>query len=346
MTAKNILITGGAGFIGINTARYYLQKNCTITILDNFSRKGSKENIKWLASTTKKKFRVIEADIVKDKKVLREEINTADIVFHFAAQVAVTTSVKKPLFDFNVNALGTLHVLEAIRKSEKKPILIYSSTNKVYGDLGSMAVVEQKKRYTLKDYPHGVKEDYPVNFKSPYGCSKGAGDQYVHDYHTIYGLKTIVFRQSCIYGPHQFGIVDQGWLAWFIIAFMLGKQVSIYGNGKQVRDLLYIDDLINAYDLAITHIDKTQGGIYNIGGGSKNTISIWEELRSILEKKFDRRLDPVYNNERLGDQKIFYADIRAAKRDFGWQPAITINEGIDRLYTWINDNKQILKHYF
>jgi CDP-paratose 2-epimerase len=342
---KRVLITGGAGFIGINTANRFLQKDRDITIFDNFSRKGTRENVKWLLQTAKRKPKIIEADIVKDRKKLSEEINKTELVLHFASQVAVTKSIRNPMHDFKVNVLGTLHILEAIRKSQNKPVLLFSSTNKVYGDLKNVAIHEEKTRYSLKNLPHGISEDYPMSFKSPYGCSKGAADQYIHDYANIYGLRTIVFRQSCIYGPHQFGIEDQGWIAWFIIAALLGKKITIYGNGKQVRDLLYIDDLVNAYDLAIQHIDKTSGKIYNIGGGVKNSISIWQELHPILEKLFQKSVEIKLARQRPGDQKLFIADIRKAKKDFGWEPKVGINKGIALVYQWAVENQKMLEKY-
>lgn len=342
---KSILITGGAGFIGINTADYFLKKGYNVTILDNFSRVGSRSNVQWLQDTNPHQPTVVEADIVTDRKKLTTEVAKSDIVFHFASQVAVTTSIKDPMHDFNVNALGTMHVLEAIRNSDNNPILLYSSTNKVYGDLITAAVKEEKTRYSLIDFPLGIPETYPMSFKSPYGCSKGAGDQYVHDYHTIYGLKTIVFRQSCIYGPRQFGIEDQGWVAWFIIALLFGKEITIYGNGKQVRDLLHIQDLTKAYELAINNIETTNGQIYNIGGGVNNTISVWIELQPILEKLLNKEIKAHFTEDRPGDQKIFVADISKAKKDFSWEPKTSVEEGVKTLFSWVQENKLLFTDY-
>ena len=339
--SKKILITGGAGFIGINAASYYLKKGHEISILDNFSRKGSNANIDWLKESNFEKLKIIKAEIRSDLDKINEIVKNVDIVLHFAAQVAVTQSVINPREDFEINALGTFNLLEAVRNSGNNPIFIYSSTNKVYGDLKDVKILEKKTRYVFDSLSLGVSEERCLDFHSPYGCSKGAADQYVRDYARIYNLKTIVFRQSCIYGPHQFGVEDQGWVAWFIIALMKNKNITIYGNGKQVRDLLYIDDLIEAYDLAIENIEKTKGQVYNIGGGADNTISVWLEFKPLLEKLFNKKIDVNFSDWRPGDQPIFVSDIRKAKKDFGWEPKIKIDDGIKKLYEWISKNKHI-----
>lgn len=335
-----ILITGGAGFIGINAASYFLKQKHTITIFDNFSRPGSKKNISWLKQSYKGGIRVIDGDIRTDRDKLTSSIKHADLVLHLAGQVAVTTSVTEPVMDFEINALGTLNVLESIRVSGNNPILIYSSTNKVYGALEDIKISETSTRYKFRNLDLGIPETRCVDFYSPYGCSKGAADQYVRDYSRIYGLKTIVFRQSCIYGPHQYGIEDQGWVAWFIIALMQGKEITIYGNGKQVRDLLYVDDLMRAYELAVRNIRVTKGQIYNIGGGPKNTISIWFEFKPLLEKLFKRKIIVTFSNLRPGDQPIYISDIRKAKKDFYWEPKINVEQGIKNLYLWAKDNSK------
>ncbi|MEM4230366.1 MAG: GDP-mannose 4,6-dehydratase [Candidatus Pacearchaeota archaeon] len=339
---KNVLVIGGAGFIGINSAAYFLKKNDKVVIFDNFSREGSKKNIAWL----KKEFRgkglnIVEGDIRYDVKKLKKFIKETDLILHLAAQVAVTTSVENPREDFEINALGTFNVLETVRKSGNNPVLIYSSTNKVYGGLEDLKIVEGKTRYFFKNLPNGVSEERGLDFHSPYGCSKGIADQYVRDYARIYGLNTIVFRQSCIYGPHQFGVEDQGWVAWFIIALLKGKKITIYGDGKQVRDLLYVDDLVKAYDLAAKNIKKTKGQIYNIGGGTENTISIWFDFKPILEKLFRRKIEPEFSDWRPGDQPIYVSNIKKAKRDFGWEPKIRVEEGIRKLFDWASSNKEI-----
>lgn len=335
-----ILITGGAGFIGINAASFYLNRNDSVIILDNFSRKGNDSNVLWLKKQYKN-IEIIKADIRHDQEKLKEAVQKSDLVLHLAAQVAVTTSVIDPRTDFQINAMGTFNVLEAIRQSKNKPILIYSSTNKVYGELENIPIEEKKTRYVFKNLPFGVSEDTPLDFHSPYGCSKGAADQYVRDYSRIYGIRTIVFRQSCIYGPHQFGMEDQGWVAWFLIALIKNSPITIYGDGKQVRDLLYVDDLIRAYDLAVKNISITSGKIYNIGGGPNNTLSVWTEFRPLLQKLFNRRIDGTFLGIRPGDQPIFIADIRKAKEDFTWAPKISVMQGIESLYKWISSNKQL-----
>ena len=339
--SKKILITGGAGFIGINAATHYLKKGYKVVILDNFSRKGSIQNMSWLEKNNKKSFEVIEKNIRSTHKGLLNIVKDVDVILHLAAQVAVTSSVENPREDFEINALGTFNLLEAVRLSGKNPIFIYTSTNKVYGGLEDLKIIEKKTRYVFENLPFGVSEKRGLDFHSPYGCSKGAADQYVRDYNRIYGLRTIVFRQSCIYGPHQFGVEDQGWVAWFIIALILNKTITVYGNGKQVRDILYIEDLLKAYDLAIEKIERTKGQIYNIGGGIKNTIAVWVEFKPILEKLFRRRIKARFSDWRPGDQPIFVSDIRKAKRDFGWKPEVALEEGIKRLYDWVLANKNL-----
>ena len=339
-----VLITGGAGFIGSNAAMYFLNKGYSVTILDNFSRKGSVDNVEWLKKTAKIKPEIIKADIGKDFGKLKKIVKDKDLILHLAGQVAVTNSVLNPRIDFQSNILGTFNILEAIRLNNYNPVLIYSSNNKVYRQLENIKVREKRTRYEFVNLPYGVNESQNVDFHTPYGCSKGAADQYVRDYSRIYGLNTIVFRQSCIYGPRQFGVEDQGWLAWFIIALIRNKKITIYGNGKQVRDVLYIEDLIKAYDLAFKNIKNTNGRIYNIGGGIKNTISVWFEFGPILEKLFQKKITVTLAKSRRGDQPIYISDIRKAADDFGWKPAIGYNKGIEQLYSWISENKEIFKN--
>jgi len=341
----NILIIGGAGFIGSSLANHLLSQGKKVTILDDLSRKGTKYNLDWLKNIKKGRLNFIKVNIKKDQKILDKEVARADIVFHFAAQVAVTTSVTDPRNDFEINALGSFNILEAARKAKNPPVLLYTSTNKVYGEMTNTKVIEKNSRYIYKNLPLGISEDQPLDFHSPYGCSKGSADQYFHDYARIYNLPTIVFRQSCIYGPHQFGVEDQGWIAWFNIATVLGKPITIYGNGKQVRDVLYIDDLINAYLLAIKNIKKTKGQVYNIGGGPNFTISIWNDFAPILEKLLGRKLFVNYMKSRPGDQLIYVSDIRKAKKDFGWEPKISPSEGIKKVYDWVCKNKNLFKNF-
>jgi CDP-paratose 2-epimerase len=339
--SDRILITGGAGFIGTNYVSHLLSRGKSVTIYDNLSRKGTPRNIAWLEdSFGSDSFELIEADI-RDTEKLDQAVMGMDLIVHLAGQVAVTTSVIDPRTDFEVNALGTLNVLEAARQSGRNPVVIYSSTNKVYGDLEDVQVAEGEESYYFPNHPEGIPETQLMDFHSPYGCSKGTGDQYVRDYHRIYGLPTVVFRQSCIYGPHQFGIEDQGWVAWFVIAAVTGKPITIYGDGKQVRDLLYVGDLLTAYDMAYANIDKTAGQIYNIGGGKENTLSIWKQFGPLLEKELGKGIPVTQEDWRPGDQRVFIADINKAKHDFGWTPEVGVEDGIQQLIHWVQANQDL-----
>ncbi|MGD8440125.1 MAG: GDP-mannose 4,6-dehydratase [Holophagae bacterium] len=335
------LVTGGAGFIGANYVDRLVRRGERVRVLDNLSRPGSRHNLVWFRDTLgDDAFELIEAD-VRDADAVERAIRDADVVVHLAAQVAVTTSVEEPRHDFEVNALGTFNVLEAARRSGREPIVIYASTNKVYGELGGARVVEDDTRYSLVDPAGGVSESQPLDLHSPYGCSKGAGDQYVRDFHRIYGLPTVVFRQSCIYGPRQFGIEDQGWVAWFVISSVLGREITIYGDGKQVRDLLWVGDLLDAYDLAVGSIDRVAGGIYNLGGGSDNTLSVWAEFGPILEAVTGAPTSVRFDDWRPGDQKTFVSDISRYAEATGWRPTVGPEEGIRRLADWVADHRQL-----
>ncbi|MEL7644411.1 MAG: NAD-dependent epimerase/dehydratase family protein, partial [bacterium] len=281
---KHYLITGGAGFIGSNYVNRLLQRGETVTIFDNLSRAGAVRNIRWLKEVYGEKGVDLVLGDVRETEQVARAAKQADVIVHLAAQVAVTTSVTHPREDFEVNALGTFNTLEAARLSGRNPLFLYASTNKVYGGMDDVAIVEEPTRYRYADFPEGISESQPLDFHSPYGCSKGAGDQYVRDYARIYGMPTVVFRQSCIYGPRQYGIEDQGWVAWFVIAALTGKSISIYGDGKQVRDILFVEDLLNAYDAAIENPSVSSGQVYNIGGGAKNVLSVWTEFQPILER--------------------------------------------------------------
>jgi len=339
--SERTLITGGAGFIGTNYVSRLLSRGDKVTIYDNLSRAGTPRNIAWLKETYgTDSFQLIEAD-VREAKKLNEAAQGVDRIIHLAAQVAVTTSVIDPRTDFEINALGTFNILEAARQVDPNPVVIYSSTNKVYGDLEDVRVAEGENSYYFPDNPGGISESQLIDFHSPYGCSKGTGDQYARDYHRIYGVPTVVLRQSCIYGPHQFGIEDQGWVAWFVIAAVTGKPITIYGDGKQVRDLLYVDDLLAAYDMAYANIDKIAGQIYNIGGGPENTLSIWKEFGPLLEKELGREIPVAREDWRPGDQRVFIADIHKANRDFGWKPEIGVEEGIHKLIDWVRSNQDL-----
>lgn len=334
------LLTGGAGFIGCNAADHYLKHDRRVTILDDFSRPGTEKNLRWLQGRHGDRVSVLRADVCTDRQVLERAVEEADVVIHLAAQVAVTTSVQDPRRDFEINALGTLNVLEAVRASAARPIVLYSSTNKVYGKMADVEVVERKGRYAYRELAEGVSESRPLDFYSPYGCSKGAGDQYMVDYARIYGLRTVTLRQSCIYGPHQFGMEDQGWVAWFSIRAMLEQPVAIYGDGKQVRDVLFVDDLIAAYDAAVDRIEVAAGQPYNVGGGPTNTLSLLE-LVGMLDKRFRRPLEHRFADWRPGDQLVFVSDIAKAKRDLGWQPRTNVDAGVDQLLSWLSDNKEL-----
>lgn len=336
------LVIGGAGFIGSNLANTLLSSGDSVTVLDNLSRPGSQKNLDWLR-TLYPNLEFIKADIVKDQDILNETIKEVDRVYHLAAQVAVTSSVTNPRHDFEVNALGTFNILEALRLNNPKAILIFASTNKVYGNLDNLEIEETENRYKFKNVD-GVNELQPLDFHSPYGCSKGSADQYVRDYSRIYDLNTIVFRQSCIYGPRQFGVEDQGWVAWFIIALMTNQGITIYGDGKQVRDLLYVTDLIRAYQMAADNIQKTRGQVFNLGGGPNNSISIYFDFRKLLEKLFGRNITAPFAPARPGDQKIFVTDISKAKKYFNWEPKMNIEDGLENLYFWVKDNLSLFSH--
>lgn len=344
MNEEKVLITGGAGFIGSNLAHRLLCQGHDVTIFDNLSRSGCRRNLAWLRTATDPaRLRVVEADL-RDYAALLEASNGVDRIYHLAGQVAVTTSVVDPRHDFESNALGTFNALEAARLAGNNPIFIYASTNKVYGGMEDVGICEEESRYRYVDRPHGIGEDQPLDFHSPYGCSKGAGDQYVRDYARIYGLRTVVARQSCIYGYRQFGIEDQGWVAWFIIAALKGRPITIYGNGKQVRDVLFIEDLLDAYEAMVRHIDRAAGQVYNIGGGPANSISIWTEFGQHLEAQLGRPVEVRYGAWRPGDQQIYVSDIRKAEAELGWKPRTAVKEGIACLYAWIRDNQEMFDH--
>jgi CDP-paratose 2-epimerase len=335
------LITGGAGFIGSNYVNRLLERGEDVVVYDNLSRAGAPRNVDWLRQTHgSSSFQLVTGD-VRDAALLTSTANAADVIVHLAGQVAVTTSVLHPREDFDINALGTFNVVEAARLSGRDPILLYASTNKVYGGMEDVPLAESATRWQYASLTHGCPEAQPLDFHSPYGCSKGTGDQYVRDYARIYGLRTVVLRQSCIYGPRQFGVEDQGWVAWFIIAAVTGRPITIYGDGKQVRDVLYVDDLLNAYDASIANIDTVAGKVYNIGGGAENVMSIYAEFFPILEKLLGREIPVSRDDWRPGDQRVFYADVRAAMNDLNWQPKIDVEAGIKKLYDWVMANREL-----
>ncbi|MGZ6987769.1 MAG: GDP-mannose 4,6-dehydratase [Thermoanaerobaculia bacterium] len=338
-----ILVTGGAGFIGCHAADRFLSRGDEVTVLDNLSRAGSRGNIEWLESRHGGGSLRIHAADIRDFATVREAARDKDAILHLSGQVAVTRSVADPREDFEANALGTFNVLEAARLSGTRPAFLYSSTNKVYGGMEDVAIVEGPSRYRYRDLPHGIPETQPLDFHSPYGCSKGAGDQYVRDYARIYGLPTVVFRQSAIYGPRQYGVEDQGWLAWMIIACETGRPLTIFGDGKQVRDVLFVDDLIDLYLLAVENAAAVAGQVFNVGGGPDNTLSVWSEFGTLLETRLGRRVPVSFRDWRPGDQRIYVSDLRKARERLGWAPRVGIEEGVARLHEWVVENATLLR---
>src|SRR5215831_979478 len=296
---KRVLVTGGAGFVGSNLTNNLLTDGFDVTIFDALVRAGGQENLAWLGRHFNR-LHFVRGD-VRDIEAVKDAVADVYVIYHLAGQVAVTSSVSDPRSDFETNALGTLNVLEAVRESGRQPIIVFTSTNKVYGGMEDVPVVEGHSRYTFTEYPNGISEAQPLDFHSPYGCSKGAADQYVRDYGRIYDLPTVVFRMSCIYGPRQFGTEDQGWVAHFIISMLTKRSITIYGNGKQVRDLLFVDDLVRAFRLAVDRIDKVAGEVFNIGGGRLNALSVWGEFGSLLTALREEALTVTFDDWRPGD---------------------------------------------
>lgn len=339
--SSKVIVFGGAGFIGTNLCFSALRKGYQVIIFDNLSRRGTDLNLEQLQAEHAKHITFVRGDIRKANEVTRflEAHQDAEMIFHLAGQVAVTTSIVDPRDDFEINLLGTVNVLEAMRQFDIKAPLLYASTNKVYGKMDTIQIIEEENRYAYQDYPQGISEAFNLDFHSPYGCSKGGADQYVLDYARIYGLNTVVFRQSCIYGYYQFGIEDQGWVAWFTIASLFKMPITIFGDGKQVRDILFIDDLVNAYWLALENIAVTRGKAYNIGGGAFN-LSL-RELLSYLETYLNTEIALHFDKPRKGDQKVFIADTRKAQNEFGWQAQISAQEGVRRLAEWAQAHQDL-----
>jgi CDP-paratose 2-epimerase len=329
-----VLVTGGAGFIGANLSMALARQGNEVCVLDNLSREGVRRNAAWLGAAMPERIEIRHGD-VRDPDSVRDAARNAQVVYHLAGQVAVTTSVADPRLDFEVNAQGTLNVLEAARRSAGLRALVYTSTNKVYGGMEDLEVVERGWRYEYAGLPEGVDETRPLDFHSPYGCSKGAADQYVRDYARIYGLPTVVFRMSCIYGPRQFGNEDQGWVAHFARAALGRQPVKIFGDGKQIRDILFVEDLVRAFCLATERIEATRGQVYNIGGGPGQTLSLLE-LVAELERQLERPLALSFHEWRPGDQRVYVTNPRKAARDFGWQPAVGNAEGLRRLVQFLS----------
>src|SRR5262249_28913826 len=338
--SKRILVTGGAGFVGSNLANNLLTDGSDVTIFDALVRAGSQENLAWLRQRSNR-FHFVRGD-VRDIEAIKEVVADVDVIYHLAGQVAVTSSVSDPRSDFETNALGTLNVLEAVRESGRQPIIVFTSTNKVYDGMEDVPVVEGHSRYSFTEYPNGISEAQPLDFHSPYGCSKGAADQYVRDYGRIYDLPTVVFRMSCIYGPRQFGTEDQGWVAHFIISMLTERSITIYGNGKQVRDLLFVDDLVRAFRLAVDRIDRAAGEVFNIGGGPSNSTSV-EEFGQLVADLSGRDISVNFGDWRPGDQPCYISDIRKASQLLEWRPLIDKEAGVRRLWEWASSNLDTLE---
>src|SRR5215813_3546751 len=340
---ETVLVTGGAGFIGSNLVASLLRDGHRVTVLDSLARRGSEQNLAWLRSKNcNGLLRFINGD-VRDPDDTWAAAKDAEVIYHLAGQVAVTTSVEDPRTDFEVNALGTLNVLEGARLSGRRPIFVFTSTNKVYGGMEDVAVTEGVKRYAYRDFHEGISESQPLDFHSPYGCSKGAADQYVRDYGRIYGLPTVVLRMSCIYGPRQFGTEDQGWMAHFIISALTKRSITIYGNGKQLRDVLFVDDVVRAFRLVTDRIDRAAGEVFNIGGGPSNTISVWAEFGQLVAELAGPDISVNFDDWRPGDQPCYVSDIRKARELLDWRPLIDKETGVRRLWEWASSNLDILK---
>lgn len=334
---KRVLITGGAGFIGCNAARFFGERNWRVTVLDTLSRDGSDRNLEWLRDRLA--FDFARVDVRERAAVDRVVAETRpDAVLHLAAQVAVTTSVADPRADFSVNALGTFNMLDAVRRFCPDAVFVFASTNKVYGKVAGARAELRGERWTLPDRPHGIGESEPLDFLSPYGCSKGAADQYVTDFARIYGIPATSFRQSCIYGPRQLGIEDQGWVAWFAIAGVLGRGITLFGDGRQVRDVLHVDDLLRAYEAAILAPDAVAGQAFNVGGGPGNAVSL-REVIAMLETRLSRRIPVRVADWRPGDQRAYVSDVEKLRRVLGWAPEIGAAEGVSRLLQWVLEDR-------
>jgi CDP-paratose 2-epimerase len=331
------LITGGAGFIGTNLARRLLSEGDEVLVLDSLARPGVDGNLAALRAEFGERLDVAVADI-RDAAAVQRAVRGADRVFHFAAQVAVTTSLVDPVEDFEVNALGTLTLLEAIRARPEPPPLVFTSTNKVYGALEDVGLRRRNRRYEPADAVtalRGISEQRPLDFYSPYGCSKGAADQYVRDYARTYGLPAIVFRMSCIYGPYQFGTEDQGWVAHFLIQALEGHPITLYGDGRQVRDILFVEDLVEALLGAQRIMPTDAGRVFNIGGGPDNTVSLLE-LLELIGEQVGRRPAVAFDAWRPGDQRYYVSDTRSFEQATAWRPAVGVREGVARLTEWLS----------
>lgn len=330
-----VLLTGGAGFIGTNLAARLLSEGHKVRIFDNLSRPGVSRNLEWLERRHGSRLEIRIAD-VRDAEAVSEAVRDAHAVFHLAAQVAVTSSIVDPAHDFDVNARGTLNVLEAVRASARKPPIVYTSTNKVYGELGDIELRVENKRYvpvidSVKR--RGIDEQRPLDLRTPYGCSKGTGEQYLVEYARTYGLYAVALRMSCIYGPRQMGNEDQGWVAHFCFRAIEGANVTIYGDGKQVRDVLYVDDLVDALMSARANARKLAGHAFNIGGGPSRTLSLLE-LVDAIGKIQGRPVDVAHSAWRAGDQRYFVSCVDKFSEMTGWAPRVGVDDGLRKLHAW------------
>jgi CDP-paratose 2-epimerase len=340
---RSALIFGGAGFIGSNWAHRLLKNtDAKVHIFDNLSRRGVHHNVKWLQKAAQGSDRLqITIGDIRDAALVERAVLRATEIYHFAAQVAVTSSVADPRFDFDVNLGGTFNILEAARNSGRDPFLLFTSTNKVYGELCSQAVMPAPRRYECA-VGKGVTEAQPLDFHSPYGCSKGAADQYVHDYFRIFNLPTVVFRMSCIAGPRQFGNEDQGWVAHFLYSALRGRPITIYGDGRQVRDVLAVEDLMCALEAVRANMHKTAGEIYNVGGGMANTVSLLELMEEI-EKIIGHRLVYELQSMRPGDQPLYVTDSSKLQHHVGWEPKMSIRDILNNIHSWWKQNSDLFQ---
>lgn len=339
---RSVVIFGGAGFIGSNLAHHLLTTtDARVHVFDSLTRAGVRSNLEWLkqAAVGSHRLQVTIAD-VRDRRAVEDAVRDASEIYHFAAQVAVTTSVADPRLDFDVNLAGTFNMLDAARKFGNNPFVLFTSTNKVYGNLGMGRPVREGKRYSYPGHP-GVSETQALDFHSPYGCSKGAADQYVHDFSRIYGLPTVVFRMSCIAGPRQFGTEDQGWVAHFLYSALQRKSVVIYGDGCQVRDVLCVKDLVRAFDAVRRNQHVSAGQIYNVGGGMENTVSLLELIDEI-EDLTGFRLDYAAEAPRPGDQLVYVTDSGKLQRDTGWKPEFRVRSTLELLREFWQENQRVL----
>ncbi len=338
---RSVLIFGGAGFIGSNWASHLLEESdAKVHIFDNLSRHGVRHNLQWLQKLAGNSGRLqITVGDVRDAAMVERAVRFATEIYHFAAQVAVTTSIADPRLDFEVNVGGTFNILEAVRKSGHRPFFFFTSTNKVYGDLSAHPMVLARTRYRFADR-QGISELQPLDFYSPYGCSKGAADQYVRDYARMFDIPAVVFRMSCVAGPRQFGTEDQGWVAHFLYSALASRPVVIYGDGRQVRDVLCVDDLLRAFAAVRQAPSPADARIYNVGGGPGNAVSLLELIAEV-QRLTGRKLQTVTDQRRPGDQLVYVTDISRIRHDTGWEPHVSLLQTLERIYDWWKRNREL-----